>query len=29
MNYYFKWRGMTVYHVFNIYIVEDHLRLDI
>jgi hypothetical protein len=29
MNYYFRWRGMTVYHVFNIYNVEDHLGLDI
>jgi hypothetical protein len=27
MNNYSRWRGMTVYYVFNTYIIEDYLGL--
>ena len=25
-HYYLRWRGMTVYHAFNTFNLEDHLR---
>jgi hypothetical protein len=29
MNDYSRWRGMTIYNVFNTFILGDHLKSDI